>query len=155
MLESFILFQINETMYAVPAKEVQEINMIEEITHVPNSPDFIEGIVLIRNQVVPVVNLRQRFHLEKIPYDLRSRLIITHLQNRLIGLAVDTAREFIHLDADQIHPPPETLTGPGTEYLDGVINWKERLILVVNLRRVLSFEEQKAISNTFSVEGNQ
>ncbi|MGE5220908.1 MAG: chemotaxis protein CheW [Omnitrophica WOR_2 bacterium] len=153
MLETFILFYIGDTTYAVYSSDVQQIEMMDTVTHVPNSPDFIEGIVYIRSHVIPVVNLRQRFHLEKIPYNLRSRLIVTSLDNRLIGLAVDSAREFIRLDIDQIHQPPESLVGPGTEYLDGVINWNDRLILIVNLRRVLSFEEQQLITDTFPDEG--
>ena len=146
MEQPFILFQVAGATYAVRSEEVQQIEMIEEITHVPNAPGFVDGVVYLRGSVIPVVNLRARFGFEKIPYDLRSRLVVVQLDRRVVGLAADTAREFVKLEMSQILPPPEDLHGPNLVYLEGVISWKERLVLVVNLRKLLSFAEKEELS---------
>lgn len=142
MLEPFILFQVAGSNYAVYSAQVQQIEMIENITHVPNAPGYVEGIVYLRNQIVPVINLRERFGMEKIPYDLRARLIVIQVDGRTIGMAVDAAREFVWLDDEAITTPPESLTGSEIEYLEGVFSLNDRLILVVNLHRLLSQQEQ-------------
>lgn len=144
MPEPFILFQIAGVTYAVRSAQVQQVEMVENITLVPNAPDFVEGVVYLRGKVVPVVNLRQRFGMEKIPYDIHSRLIITRLNDRIIGLAVDSARQFVSLPEEQLLPPPESLSGPGVEYLEGVFSLEEQLILIVNLPQLFtSFEREK------------
>lgn len=142
MSEPFILFQIAGSTYGVPSAQVQQVEMVENVTPVPNAPGFVEGVVYLRGRVVPVINLRRRFGMEKIPYDLQSRLIIVLIDGRAVGLAVDSAREFVSLSEDQILPPPENLAGPGIEYLEGVVSLQERLILVVNLLPLISVSEE-------------
>jgi purine-binding chemotaxis protein CheW len=146
MLEPFILFQVAEADYAVRSDQVQQIEMVEKVTHVPNAPHFVDGVVYLRNQVVPVVNLRARFGFPKVSYDLRSRLVVVRLERRVVGLAVDSAREFIKLDTETMLPPPEGLQGPNLDYLEGVISTQERLLLVVNLAKLLDFSEQAALA---------
>jgi purine-binding chemotaxis protein CheW len=146
MLEPYIVFQVAGSNYAVRAAQVQQVEMVENITHVPNAPDYVEGIVYLRNQIVPVINLRERFRMGKIPYDLRARLIVFQIDERTIGMAVDAAREFFWLDRETFTPPPESLTGSGIEYLEGVCSQNNRLILVVNLHRLLSQQEQDLAS---------
>jgi chemotaxis signal transduction protein len=148
MLEPYILFEVAGSAYAVPSDQVLQVEMIENITRVPNTPGFIEGVAHVRGQVIPVINLRLRFGMERIPYDLRSRLVVISLGARTIGLAVDTAREFMRLSPEQILPPPESLAGPGIEYLEGVVSLKERLILVVNLHALISSQEKVQLSET-------
>jgi purine-binding chemotaxis protein CheW len=142
MVEPFIIFSIDGASYAVRADQVQQIEIVENVTHVPNTPNFVDGIVYSRGKVVPVINLRKRFGLDRIPYDIYSRLIVIEVDYRVIGLAVDSAREFVHLDPTQILPPPETLSGPGVEYLEGVYSKDERIILVINLHHLLAKQEK-------------
>lgn len=146
MLEPFILFKVAGTIYAVRSSQVQSVEMVEKITHVPNTPEFVEGVVYLRGQVVPVVNLRRRFKFDVIPYDLRSRLVVIGLDVRTIALAVDEAREFARLDPDSILPPPETLSGPDVRYLEGVISTDRGLLLVIRLSELFNFEEKAALS---------
>jgi purine-binding chemotaxis protein CheW len=146
MVEPFVIFKVAASSYAVRSATVQQIEMVENITSVPNALPFVEGVTYLRGKVVPVINLRQRFGMDKIPYDTHSRLIVIHLENRIVAMAADEAREFLELDETQIMPPPESLTGAGTEYLEGVIALDQRLILVVNLSELLSTQEKNALA---------
>lgn len=146
MNEPYILFQVDDASYAVPAKQVQQVEMVERITRVPNAPDFVQGIVYVRGQVAPVINVRQRFHLPDVPTSPRSRLLVIHLGERLVALLVDSAREFVRLDSDAVQPLPGGLSGPGRDYLQGVFSLPGRLALLIDLQRLLNPEEKEALS---------
>src|SRR6185436_10941703 len=106
--------------YAVRTQDVQHMEMVEQITPVPNAPAFVEGVVFSRGQVIPALNLRVRFGFEKIPYDLRTRLIVINTGGRVLGLIVDTAREFVMIPPDTIRPPHEAIAGLSGQYLEGI-----------------------------------
>jgi purine-binding chemotaxis protein CheW len=142
---SYILFTVAATTYALPSGEVRHMEMIEDITRVPNAPSFIDGVVFSRGQVVPVVNLRARFGFERVPFDLRTRLIVVQAGARLIGLVADAAREFVSIPPDAIQPPNEALTGMSGRYVDGIASVRDRLILVLNLERILNFAEAQTV----------
>jgi len=142
---SYILFTVADTTYALPSGEVRHMEMIEDITRVPNAPSFIDGVVFSRGQVVPVVNLRARFGFERVPFDLRTRLIVVQAGARLIGLVADAAREFVSIPPDAIQPPNEALTGMSGRYVDGIASVRDRLILVLNLERILNFAEAQTV----------
>ncbi|RMF43174.1 MAG: purine-binding chemotaxis protein CheW [Anaerolineae bacterium] len=148
MREPYILFQVAETTYAVPSAQVQQVVMLEGVTRVPNAPDFVEGVVYVRGHVVPVVDLRARFGFERRPYDIRSRLVIVNLDERWVGMAVDSAREFCSLESDDIHPPPKDELAIRADYVVGVLSQEKRLILVLDLRRLLSAEEVETLPVT-------
>jgi purine-binding chemotaxis protein CheW len=152
MAEPFILFEVAGTNYAVQSAKVQQIEMIEKIVKVPNAPDFVEGVVYIRGRVVPVVNLRSRFGFEKIPYDLRSRLIVINLEGRLVGLAVDSSREFVFIDPEKIMPSPDAIAGVSGEYLSGTVSLNDRLVLILNLNQALSSEEKEGLTPALGTE---
>ena len=142
---SYILFTVAATTYALPSGEVRHMEMIEDITRVPNAPAFIDGVVFSRGQVVPVVNLRARFGFERMPFDLRTRLIVVQAGARMIGLVADAAREFVSIPPDAIQPPNEALAGMSGRYVDGIASVRDRLILVLNLDRILNFAEAQTV----------
>ena len=141
-LEPFILFELAGTTYGVRSHFVQQIEMIDDVASVPNAHPAVEGVVLVRGQIIPALNLRTRFGFEKIERDLRSRLVVINTGRRVVGLIVDTAREFLKIPAESIEPPPEALTGMSGQYLEGVAAIGERLILVLNLESVLDLDYQ-------------
>jgi purine-binding chemotaxis protein CheW len=142
---SYVLFGVAGTTYALPSGEVRHMEMIENITRVPNAPGFIDGVVFSRGQVVPVVNLRARFGFERTPFDLRSRLIVVQSAARLIGLAADTAREFVRIPPDAIQPPNDALTGMSGRYVEGIASIGDRLVLILSLDRILNFAETQTL----------
>jgi len=139
-MEPFILFELSGTTYGVRSRFVQQIEMIDDVASVPNSHPALDGVVLVRGQVIPALNLRTRFGFERIERDLRSRLVVINTDKRVVGLIVDTAREFIKISPDSIEPPPEALTGLSGHYLEGVATIGERMILILNLDAVLDLE---------------
>lgn len=139
--EHFILFELAGTTYGVRSRSVQQVEMIEQLTPVPNAQAAVEGVVFSRGQVIPVVNLRVRFGFEKTALDLKTRLIIINAQNRVIGLIVDSAREFIAIPSSAIQPPNETISGMKGKYLEAIAMLGERIILILNLDEVIDLTE--------------
>jgi len=139
-MEPFILFELAGTTYGVRSQFVQQIEMIEDVAAVPNAHAAVDGVVLIRGQVIPALNLRSRFGFDRIERNLRSRLVVLNTGGRVVGLIVDTAREFIKIPTDSIQPPPEALTGLSGKYLEGIATINDRMILVLNLDAVLDLD---------------
>lgn len=148
--EPFILFELAGTTYGVRSRFVQQIEMIEHVTPVPNAPAAVEGVVLARGQVIPALNLRTRFGFEKIAFDLRSRLVVVSTGGRTLGLIADSAREFLRIPEAAIEPPPGAITGLSGKYLEGVANVKDRIILVLNLDEVIDLGEQQSAAGAAS-----
>jgi purine-binding chemotaxis protein CheW len=136
--EPFILFELAGTIYAMPTAVVQQMEMVERITPVPNAAPFVEGVVFSRGKVIPAINLRARFGFEKMPYDARTRLIVIHASNRTVGLIADTAREFVSIPTSVIQPPPEGISGLSGKYLSGIATLGERMVLILNPDEVLN-----------------
>ena len=141
MTEPFILFTVAATTYALRSREVAHIEMVDQVTAVPNAAHFVDGVVFSRGQVVPALNLRARFGFEKAPYDLSTRLLVVREGARSVGLVVDAAREFVSIEPASIQPPSAALTGLSGRYLEGVANIGDRLILVLNLAETLTFND--------------
>jgi purine-binding chemotaxis protein CheW len=141
MSESFILFTVAGTTYALRSRQVAHIEMVEQVTPVPNAPPFIDGVVFSRGQVVPALNLRTRFGFDRAPYDLRTRLLVVQTDGRSVGLLADSAREFLPLDTGAIQPPGAGLGDLSGRYLEGVANVGDRLILVLNLPEVIGYSD--------------
>ena len=139
-MEPFILFELAGTTYGVRSRFVQQIEMIDDVASVPNAHPALEGVVLVRGQVIPALNLRTRFGFERVERELRSRLVVINTGTRVVGLVVDTAREFIRIPPESIEPPPEALTGLSGHYLEGIAMIGERMILILNLDAVLDLE---------------
>src|SRR5690242_5756855 len=95
--EQFVLFELVNTTYALRSSAVSRLEMVENVTPVPNATHAVEGVVLTRGRIIPAVNLRARFGFPKVDYDLRTRLIVVEAEHRTVGLIVDAAREFISL----------------------------------------------------------
>lgn len=141
--EPYILFELAGTTYGVPSRVVQQMEMIEHITPVPNAAVFVDGIVFSRGQVVPAINLRQRFGFPKAAYDLRTRLMVIR-SGRTVGLIVDAAREFVSIAAAAIQPPPDGIAGLSGKYLQGIAMLGERPVLILNVDEVLNLTETSA-----------
>lgn len=146
MKRPFVIFTLDKTTFALPALNVVQIEMPGQITPVPNTADFISGIINLRGEIIPVVDMRRRFGLPPQEINLRSRIIVTRFENRIVGLLVDNAREFVNLEDEQILLPAESMRGPGTDYLEGICPQEQRLILILSLEKLFSQDENQAIA---------
>jgi purine-binding chemotaxis protein CheW len=141
MTDNYIVFSVAGTTYALPSQEVAHVELVENVTAVPNAPPYIDGVVFSRGAVVPALNLRARFGFAKMPYDARTRLIVVQRENRTVGMVVDAAREFMRIPGDVVHPPSEGLNALSGRYLRGVATLGDRIILVLDLGEVLNVGE--------------
>jgi chemotaxis signal transduction protein len=135
--QTYILFSVAGTTYALHSHQVRHMEMVEQVTSVPNAAPFVEGVVFSRGQVVPVLNLRVRFGFERASRDLRTRLLVVEVEGRAIGLLADEAREFMPIPDTSIQPPGDAIGGLSGNYLDGVATIGERIVLILNLNRVI------------------
>jgi purine-binding chemotaxis protein CheW len=145
--DSYILFELAGTTYGLRSQEVKHMELVEQITPVPNAPEFVEGVVFSRGQVIPAINLRLRFGFSRQEHTARSRLIVVDAGQRSVGLLVDSAREFRNLAAESIQPPSESIAGLSGKYLRGIAIVGERLILLLDIKEVLtSVNEEEKLS---------
>ena len=139
--DHFILFVVAGTTYALPSQAVAHVEMVEQVTRVPNTAPFVDGVVFSRGQVVPAVNMRARFGFERAPRDLRTRLVVVQTRGRSVGLLVDECREFLTIPPSAIQPPGEAIAGVGAQYLVGIATIGDRLIVVLNVDELLNSAE--------------
>jgi purine-binding chemotaxis protein CheW len=139
--DNYILFTVAGTSYALPSQDVAHVEMVEQITRGPNAPAFVDGVVFSRGQVVPAINMRARFGFERAALDVASRLLVVHSRGRSVGLLVDACREFMTVPQSAIHPPGDALSGLSAQYVDGVANVNDRLIVLLGLERLLGSTE--------------
>ncbi|MDY3559970.1 chemotaxis protein CheW [Gemmata sp. JC673] len=135
--EPYVLFELAGTAYAIPSAAVQRMEMVEQVTPVPNAPAFVDGVVFSRGQVVPAMSLRGRFGFPRRGYDAATRLIVVAHGDRTVGLIVDSAREFVTIPADAVRPPPEGMAGTSGNYLGGIATVGGRVVLILSVAEVL------------------
>jgi chemotaxis signal transduction protein len=135
--DHYILFVVAGTTYALPSRDVAHVEMVEQVTRVPNAAPFVDGVVFSRGQVVPAVNMRARFGFDRAAADLRTRLLVVQLHGRTVGLLVDACREFLSIPPDAIKPPADGLAGAAGRYLAGIATIGERLIVIIDLAQLL------------------
>lgn len=143
-MSEYILCELAGATYAIPSVAVRYVEMIEQITPVPNAPSAVEGIVLSRGQVIPALSLRARFGFAPQPHTLRTRLVVVASGERVVGLIVDTAREFARIAPAAISPPPAAISGLSGSYLEGVAALGQRLVLLLRLDEVLKITDSLA-----------
>jgi chemotaxis signal transduction protein len=138
--QSYILFEIAGNRYGLRSNEVQHMEMVDQITPVPNAVPFVDGVAFSRGQVVPVINMRARFGLPRAVHSLRSRLVVVKVGERIAALLVDGAREFLQIPEDAIQPPHEGLTGLSGKWLSGIATVQDQLILLLSLQAILTID---------------
>lgn len=145
-----IVFQIGNEEYAVPVDQVGSIERLQPITRVPRTANFVKGIINLRGVVIPVIDLRLRFGMEEASYTESTRIIIIHLDQVEVGLIVDVANDVIDLHEEMIEPTPEVVGTVDVDYILGVAKLEKRLLILLDLQKVLSTEE---IDQLQSLEG--
>jgi chemotaxis signal transduction protein len=141
----YIIFSVAGTAYALPTEQIAHVEMVTEVTRVPNAPRFVDGVVFSRGEVVPAVSLRARFGFERAPYDLRTRLLVVRSGERRVGLIVDSAREFLAFGDSAITPPSGSITGLSGEYVRGISTVGDRMIVVLDLDAILNATEESLV----------
>lgn len=143
-----IVFQLKEKEYAIPVNQVRSIEKVQHITRVPRTACFVKGVINLRGVVTPIINLRSRFDLEETAYTDHTRVIITVLHDMEVGLIVDSANDVIDVPASSIEPPPEVVGAKEADYVKGVTKIGKRLLILIDLEKVLNSYELEIQSGT-------
>lgn len=145
-LMQLVTFSIGEEEFGVDILKVQEIIRMMEITKVPRAPDFVEGVINLRGKVIPILDLRRRFGLVTRDHDKHTRIIVIEISNMIVGFVVDSVSEVLRIPSNTVEPPPPVVSGLESEYISGVGKLADRLLILLDLDRLLSREEQGALS---------
>jgi len=137
----YVIFRLEDEYYGADIRNIQEIILPKIPTKVPNNPDFIEGVIDYRNKVIPVLDLKKRFKLGIGEYTKDTKFIVVQLGDKHIAVVVDEVTEIFRTDTDNIGEPPE-MTRIGKDYITGVAHLGERLIILLDLAKVLTVDEQ-------------
>jgi purine-binding chemotaxis protein CheW len=145
-LLQLVTFSIGEEEFGVEILKVQEINRMMEITRVPKAPDFVEGVINLRGRVIPVIDLRKRFGLESKVHDKDTRIIVIEINKMIVGFVVDAVSEVLRIPADTVEPPPPVVAGLDSEYISGVGKLEDRLLILLDLDRLLTRQEKSQLT---------
>jgi purine-binding chemotaxis protein CheW len=148
-LIQLVSFMLDNEEYGVEVLKVREIIRMPGITRMPNTPQYVEGIINLRGKVIPIISLRKRFGLVEIENDSHTRIIIMDVSGTLNGFIVDAVSEVIRIHSSDIQPPPSLVTsgGIGREFISGVYNHAERLLIIMDIDRMFSDDEMECIGS--------
>lgn len=141
-----IVFHLGAEEYSVPINCIQEIIMLQPSTRIPKSPSFVQGVVNLRGNIIPVIDGRKRFHLpeEFIIDTVESRIIVMEVEDGTIGLIVDSVSEVVHLNFDNIEPPPIDMDEE-SDFLWGVGKYQDKLLILLNPEKFLNIDEKPTL----------
>ncbi len=142
----FVIFKLGDEKYAVDILNVGGISEFREMTKVPNAPTFIDGIINLRGDIIPIVNLKKRFNIPEKQVDSDTRIIINNIKGKDIGFIVDEASQVIKIDDADIEDAPDIIKGADRQYISGVGKVNDQIVILLNLEKVLSDDEQKAVN---------
>jgi purine-binding chemotaxis protein CheW len=139
-------FRIGRESFGVPIRLVHEIVRIPEITAVPEAPDYVEGVINLRGKIVPVVDLRKRFGEKEIKTTRKNRILVAEVDRKMVGLMVDAASEVMKIPETDIEQPPNVFEEGDLQYVTGVGKLNGRLIILIDLTRVLQKGELRRLA---------
>jgi len=139
-------FRVGRETFGVPISLVHEIVRVPEITAVPDAPDCIEGVINLRGKIVSIVDLRKRFGEKEIARSKKNRILVVEVEGRLVGLIVDAASEVLKLPQGEVEAPPNVFEEGELNYVTGVGKMNGRLIIMVDLNKILQKGELKRLA---------
>ncbi|NLJ99363.1 MAG: chemotaxis protein CheW [Tissierellia bacterium] len=139
MESKYVIFKLDEEYYGIAIDNVLSIEKVEKVTRVPNAPKYVKGVINLRGEVIPLINLRMRLDIELKEHDKNSRIIVVSMDDIVAGLIVDSSSEVIEIDRENIDPPPRTEGNESTEFISGIGKTLDRLIILLDLVKVLEY----------------
>ena len=144
-LLQLVSFKIGDEEFGVDILKVQEINRMLEVTGVPGAPEFVDGVINLRGKVIPVIPLRRRFGMERKENDKNTRIIVVELEGKIVGFVVDGVKEVLRIPRSITEAPPPIVAGIRAGYIRAVGRLQDRLLILLDLERLLSGEESEEV----------
>jgi purine-binding chemotaxis protein CheW len=141
-----VIFQLGREEFAVEVTQVREIIRMQDITRMPKAPSFVEGIINLRGQIIAVLDLAQRLNLEAAERGSETRIIVVEAGDIKVGMIVDSVSEVMRISEDEVEPSPALAADVEAVYLKGVVKQENRLIILLDLTRILATEEMMELS---------
>ncbi len=142
-----VSFTVGEEEYGVHIEDVQEVVRMPEITHLPQTIDFIKGVINLRGNIIPVIDMRERFNMEGKLYTAITRVIVIKLEDKLAGMIVDAVSQVLVLNEEDIEEAPDIIHGISKEFIEGIGKVNDDLIIILNIQKILTAEETKKIKD--------
>jgi len=149
-----VVFALASEYYGVDIGDVREIIRMQNITRVPGAPPFVEGVINLRGKVVPVVDLRKRLQLKVGDQTKDSRIVVIDLQGKDMGVIVDGVNEVLRIQLSAVEPPSSLVTNAESDYLRGIAKLENKMIILLDLSKVLSGIGKDIIPNTVTAIAN-
>ena len=150
-----VIFDLAAETYGVNIGSVREIIRMQEITKVPRTPDFVEGVINLRGKVIPVIDLRKRFGFKQAEATKDTRIVVVDIGGTDIGVVVDAVTEVLRLASDAVEPPTGVITTTDSDYLLGIAKLETRLIILLDLQRALMMAVDAISSSSEADDGSE
>ena len=141
-LLQLVSFKIGGEEFGVNILQVQEINRMLEVTRVPNAPEYVDGVINLRGKVIPIIDLRRRFGMERKEHDKNTRIVVVELSGKVVGFVVDAVSEVLRIPKSVTEPPPSIVAGIEADYITAVGKLEDRLLILLDLEKVLGEDGQ-------------
>ena len=148
--QEFLVFTLGDEEYGIDILKVQEIRGYDQVPRIANAPTFIKGVTNLRGVIVPIVDLRIKFSQVDVDYNDNTVVIVLNLGQRVVGIVVDGVSDVLSLTAEQIRPAPEFAVTLSTEYLTGLGALGDRMLILVNIEKLLNSEEMALLDSAAS-----
>lgn len=142
-----VVFRLGEEEFACNINNVCEVLKMVRVTPLPRSIEFVEGVINLRGEVIPVIDLRKRFGLAIVERTSESRIIIVEVDERMFGLIVDSVSEVARVPNNQIQGAPDQVAGGKTDLIMGVGKIDDRMLIILEVERIFTIEEKAALEN--------
>lgn len=143
----FLTFTLGAEEYGVDILKVQEIRGYDTVTRIPNTPDFIKGVINLRGTIVPVVDMRVKFRLGNADFNDFTVMIVLNISGRVVGMVVDSVSDVMTLREDQIQPAPDLGGAVETRFLQGLGTYNDRMLILVDIERLMSSAEMALVDS--------
>jgi purine-binding chemotaxis protein CheW len=142
-----VTFRVGGEEFGLDVFSVHEILSYQQPTPMPRAPEFVEGVLDVRGTLVPIVDLRRRFETPQVAYDDDTRIVLVDFNDERLGLVVDSVTEVLRAPETAVSPPPAYIRGLAAEFVRGIVRVGERLVVLIDLDRILSSEERIALAH--------
>ncbi|MBT0729462.1 chemotaxis protein CheW [Rosenbergiella nectarea] len=143
--QEYLIFTLGKEEYGIDILKVQEIRGYDQVTRIANTPKFIKGVTNLRGVIVPIIDLRIKFAQENIAYNDNTVVIVLNLAERIVGIVVDGVSDVLALTPEDIRAAPEFSVTLSTEYLTGLGAQGERMLILVDIQKLLNSEEMALV----------